>query len=156
MIKKLIREPNQPTLYFSYSYDKSNRLIRIACHFNEIAHLHFVCDLFYDNNDNIERKVFYYPMLPAATNVNDVIRKWTVYYKYDLYSNPFRDLKLPVSSLFEWMDLISPNNITAIFFDNGTIDRMVFYRYRYNNAGYPVIRYRIRPVAIDDEVIRNN
>lgn len=150
MVRKLIKTPNQATQYFSYSYDKDNRLIRIACYTNEFSGLRFVCNLFYDMYDNIERKEFYFPMFPATTNVNDVVRKWVVHYKYDSYNNPFKDLKLPVSSLFEWMDLISPNNIGAILFDNGSMDRMVFYRYRYNHAGYPVLRYRISPVEIND------
>jgi len=156
MVRKLIKEPNRPTVYFSYSYDKLNRLIRIACYSNELTSLHFICDLFYDNYDNIERKEFYYPVLPTATSVNDMIRKWVVHYKYDTFNNPFKDLKLPVASLFEWMDLVSPNNIRAISFDNGSIDRMVFYKYRYNNAGYPILRYRISPVAIEEEGIKNN
>ncbi len=150
MIRKLVREPEQPALYFSYSYDKSNRLVRITGYTNEFNRFRFVCDLFYDSYDNIERKEFYYPVMPTATSVNDVVRKWIVYYKYDNYSNPFKDLKLPVASLFEWMDLVSPNNIRAILFDNGSIDRMVYYKYRYNNAGYPVLRYRISPLTIDE------
>jgi hypothetical protein len=155
MTRKLIREPGQPTYYFSYSYDKSNRLIKITGYTSEFNRLRFVCDLFYDNFDNIERKEFYYP-LPTATSVNDVTRKWVVYYKYDTENNPFKDLKLPAGSLFEWMDLISPSNITAILFDNGSIDnRGVFYKYRYNFAGYPVIRHRINPPTTDEHVVKN-
>ena len=149
MIRKVIKAPNQPTHYFSYAYDKLNRLMRVTSYTDEFSRLRFVCDIFYDNFDNIERKEFYYP-LTTASSVNDIIRKWVVYYKYDSYNNPFKDLKLPVSSLFEWMDLVSPNNIRAIQFENGSIDRMVFYKYRYNGAGYPVLRYRISPVAIDE------
>lgn len=150
MIRKLVREPDQPALYFSYSYDKSNRLVRVTGYTSEINRLRFVCDLFYDSFDNIERKEFYYPMMTTAATTNDVVRKWVVYYKYDNYNNPFKDLKLPVASLFEWMDLVSPNNIRAILFDNGSMDRMVYYKYRYNNAGYPVLRYRISPLTMDE------
>ncbi|MBN1790512.1 MAG: hypothetical protein JW830_08455 [Bacteroidales bacterium] len=150
MIRKLVREPDQPTHYFSYSYDKSNRLVRVTGYTNEINRLRFVCDLFYDSFDNIERKEFYYPVMTNATSTNDVVRKWVVYYKYDNYSNPFKDLKLPVASLFEWMDVVSTNNIRAILFDNGSLDRMVYYKYRYNNAGYPVMRFRISPLTMDE------
>ena len=150
MIRKLVREPDQPALYFSYSYDKSNRLVRVTGYTSEINRLRFVCNLFYDSFDNIERKEFYYPMMTTAATTNDVVRKWVVYYKYDNYNNPFKDLKLPVASLFEWMDLVSTNNIRAILFDNGSLDRMVYYKYRYNNAGYPVLRYRINPLAMDE------
>jgi hypothetical protein len=155
MIRKLVKAPDRPACIFSYLYDRSNRLITITGFSNNASRLRFRCDLFYDNFNNIERKEFYYP-LPWAVSVNDVVRKWVVYYKYDNNNNPFRDLKLPVSSLFEWMDLISPSNIRAVAFDNGTIDRMVFYKYRYNALGYPILRYRISPVEADDWVIRNN
>lgn len=150
LIRKIVREPGQPAHIFGFSYDTSNRLTRITGYFYEINRLRFVCDLFYDNQDNIERKEFYYPKMTTTTNANDVIRKWVVFYKYDNYNNPFKDLKLPVASLFEWMDLVSPDNIRAILFDNGSIDRMVYYKYRYNNVGYPVLRYRISPLASDE------
>jgi hypothetical protein len=149
MIWKAVKESNLPTHYFRYLYDKSNRLVRIAGYINDLSRLWFICDLFYDNFDNIERKEFYYPLSTAAS-VNDAVRKWVVYYKYDTYNNPFIDLKLPAASLFEWMDLLSPGNITAIEFNNGSTDRMVFYKYRYNHAGYPVLRYRISPLTIDE------
>ena len=149
MIKKMVREFNGQLHYFSYEYDKSNRLIRISAYQDAASVLRFICDLFYDSNDNIERAEFYYNS-PLASNARDMIRKWVVYYKYDDHYNPFRDLKLPVLSLFEWMDLISPANITAISFQNGIADRMVFYKYRYNNLGYPLIRYRVSPFPVDE------
>jgi hypothetical protein len=149
MVEKIIKESYHEAYKFIYSYDKENRLIKIAGYRDETSCLHFICDLFYDNRDNIERKEFYYPS-PLAISVNDVIRKWVVYYKYDNCFNPFKDLKLPVSSLFEWMDLISPSNITAISFDNSTIDRVVFYKYKYNNLDYPVLRYRVNLLPFDE------
>jgi hypothetical protein len=149
MIRRLVKSPNQQPRYFSYLYDKSNRLISITGYSNEASRLRFRCDLFYDNVNNIERKEFYFP-LPWAANANDVLRKWVVYYRYDTCNNPFRDLKLPVSSLFEWMDLLSPANICAIAFYNETADRAVFYKYRYNALGYPVLRYRIIPPVADE------
>ncbi len=149
LVRKLIRGANMLPVCLIYAYDKPGRLVSITCFINGFTRPGFVCNLFYDSFNNIERKEFYYP-LPAATSVNDVFRKWVVYYKFDVYNNPFRNLKLPVGSLFEWMDLISPDNITAIMFDNGTVERMVHYKYRYNDAGYPVVRYRISPLAADE------
>jgi hypothetical protein len=142
MVEKLIREPFTRPYKFIYSYDKENRLIRIAGYRYESARLHFICELFYDNMNNIERRVFYYPY-PWATSVNDVVRKWVANYKYDSRYNPFKDFKLPVSSLFEWMDVISPDNITAISFNNEPVFRAVYYKYRYNSLDYPVLRYRL-------------
>jgi YD repeat-containing protein len=149
MIRKVVKESNLPSRILSYAYDKSGRLIKITCYSSESSRLLFICDLFYDNLNNIERKEFYYP-LPNAASITDVIRKWVVYYKYDTYINPFHDFKLPVSSLFEWMDLVSPDNITAISFNNGAFDTFVFYKYHYNNLGYPVLRYRIRSATTDE------
>jgi hypothetical protein len=149
MVEKIIKDPYSGLRKLIYSYDKENRLIRIAGYIDNRACLYFICDLFYDSRDNIERKEFYYPAITAAS-VNDVIRKWNVYYRYDDAYNPFKDLKLPVSSLFEWMDVISPSNITAISFDNNTVNKVVFYRYRYNSHYYPVLRYRVNLLPIDD------
>jgi len=149
MIRKVVKLTNLPTWIFIYSYDKIDRLMKIACYTSESSRPRFICDLYYDNQNNIQRKEFYYP-LDDAVSVNDVIRKWVVYYKYDVYNNPFKDFKLPVSSLFEWMDLISPANIAAISFDDGSLIRSVFYIYRYNNLGYPVLRYRISPLTANE------
>jgi len=146
MVKKVVKEPYRKTFYFNYEYDKSNRPVRITVYRDELSSLRFVCCLYYDPDENIERMEFFYPSRPASA-VDDVIRKWVVYYKYDEYYNPFRDLKLPTGSLFEWMDQVSPSNVAAISFDNGTADKVIYYRYRYNNLGYPVVRYRVRPVA---------
>jgi len=149
MVEKIIKDPDSGLRKLIYSYDKENRLIRIAGYSDDRACLYFICNLFYDNRDNIERKEFFYPTITAAS-VNDVIRKWTIYYRYDDAYNPFKDLKLPVSSLFEWMDVISPGNITAVSFDNNTVDKVVFYRYRYNSHDYPVLRYRVNLLPIND------
>jgi hypothetical protein len=149
MVKKMVKESNVRPYYFSYEYDNLNRLVRIRGYRDESSALRFICGLFYDAEDNIEKIEFYYPT-PLASSVNDVIRKWVVYYNYDKFHNPFRDLKLPVHTLFEWMDLISPANISSISFDNGTVDRSVFYKYRYNNSGYPVIRYRVSPFSVNE------
>jgi len=148
MVEKIIKDPDNGLYKFIYSYDKENRLIRMAGYGDESSRLHFVCNLFYDSMDNIERKEFYYPY-PWAASVNDVERRWVVYYKYDNCLNPFRDFKLPVSSLFEWMDVISPSNITAISFNSNSIDRVVFYKYRYNTPNYPVLRYRVNLLPLD-------
>ena len=149
MVEKIVKEPYNSLYKFIYSYDKENRLIRLAGYRDEASRLHFICDLYYDNLDNIERKEFYYPY-PWAASVNDVVRKWVVYYKHDNCFNPFRDFKLPVSSLFEWMDVISPANITAISFNNNPVDRVVYYKYRYNTMNYPVLRYRVNLLPIDE------
>ncbi|MBN2480982.1 MAG: hypothetical protein JXB19_04520 [Bacteroidales bacterium] len=151
MVKKAVKEPDRPPYYFTYTYDRSGRLVKIAGYHDESDVLQFICHLYYDNRNNIERKAFYYPA-PLAASVNDVIRKWVVYYKYDNAINPFRDFNLPVSSLFEWMDVISPNNVTAIVFDNGSLERAVCYKYRYNNFGYPVLRLRSNELAFTDSV----
>jgi len=142
MVRKLVRVANLPALCYFYSYDRADRLVKIAGYTTVINRLHFICDLFYDQYNNIQRKDFYFP-LAEASNVQDAVKKWSVNYRYDSCNNPFRDLKLPVSSLFEWMDVISPSNITAISFDNGSVDRSVFYAYRYNNLKYPVLRCRV-------------
>jgi hypothetical protein len=149
MVEKIIRQSYNRMFKFIYSYDKENRLIKIIGYQEDKTYLYFMCNLFYDSRDNIERKEFYYPVITAAS-VNDVIRKWVVYYRYDDAFNPFKDLKLPVSSLFEWMDVISSGNITAISFDSNTINKVVFYRYRYNSLYYPVLRYRVDLLAIDE------
>jgi hypothetical protein len=149
MVRRLVKLPDHRPYAFSYLYDKSNRLVRITGYNDENTCLRFVCNLYYDNRNNIERKEFYYPS-PLATSAADMIRKWVVFYKHDRYNNPFYDFRLPVSSLFEWMDIVSPSNITAISFENDVADRAVFYRYRYNNLGYPVVRYRINLLATDE------
>jgi hypothetical protein len=146
MVRRIVKMANQRLSYYNYSYDRSDRLIKIAGYTATANYLRFVCEIHYDANNNIERKDFYFPS-PAATSARDVTRKWSVFYRYDKYQNPFHDMKLPVSSLFEWMDVISPSNITAIALDNGSTDRSVFYTYRYNNLMYPVLRYRTSIVA---------
>ncbi len=151
MVRKVIKEPNGFPYFFSYKYDRSGKLIRITGYRGESNALQFVCFLYYDNRNNIERKTFYYPS-PIASSTDDVVRKWVVHYKYDNARNPFRDFRLPVSSLFEWMDVISPNNIAAIVFDNGTSERAVFYKYRYNNIGYPILRVRVNGLPYTDAI----
>jgi hypothetical protein len=144
MIKRTVKQTSQSVIYYKYIYDRSGRLIQMAGFIEKGPVPLFYCDIFYDNRNNIERKDFYYPS-PAASVVNNMYRAWVVKYKYDSYFNPFKDFGIPVSSLFEWMDLISPANITAIHFGNDPAGNSVFYSYKYNNLGYPVLRMRILP-----------
>jgi len=149
MVEKIVNEPVSRPIKYIYSYDKENNLTRIALYRDNASGLQFICDLFYDSKGNIERKEFFYPR-PWAASVNDVVRKWVVFYRYDDCYNPFRDFKLPVSSLFEWMDVISPANITAISLNNDPVALSVHYKYRYNNLNYPVLRYRTNLLPLDD------
>jgi len=160
MVKRVVTIASIRASWYEYIYDRSDRLVRIIGYMapmpvvsnaetDATKFIRFICDIHYDVQNNIERKDFYYPFR-QTTSVNDVTRNWSVYYKYDEGNNPFHDLKLPVSSLLEWMDVISPSNISAISFDNGTIERSVFYSYRYNNLMYPVLRYRINAEAFNE------
>lgn len=151
MVKRVVRDPDGKPYAIKYTYDRSDRLIRIEGYHDESSALRFVCELYYDARNNISRKEFYYPS-PLAVSVADVVRKWVVHYKYDADINPFRDLNLPVSSLFEWMDLISPGNVSAIIFNNGSTNRAVFYKYRYNDFGYPILRLRVNALPLTDAV----
>ena len=63
-------------------------------------------------------------------------------YKYDDAINPFREFSLPLTSLLEWMDESSPGNITGLELDNGTEQNTIYYKYRYNDYGNPVLRFR--------------
>jgi hypothetical protein len=154
LTSKIVKESNQPLYYFKYGYDDLNRLVSIAGYQDDASQRNFVCNLFYDNRNNIERKEFFYLSLPTTTS--DMVRRWVVYFKYDRYRNPFKNLRLPVSSLFEWMDVISPGNITSISFNNSYvdnyIDRFVQYKYRYNSIGFPVMRYRVNDLTNMEEV----
>lgn len=149
MIRKTVKQAGVAVRLYKYAYDKAGLLVNIACYRVNANLPCYFCKLNYDNRGNIESKEFFYP-LPMAASIQDVYRKWVVKYRYDTYYNPFREFKLPVSSLNEWMDLISPGNMTAAYFNDGSTSKAVFYKYRYNDLGYPVLRARIRPdLAID-------
>jgi hypothetical protein len=154
LTSRIVKESYQPLYYFKYGYDDLNRLISIAGYQDDASQKNFVCNLFYDNRNNIERKEFFYLSLPTASS--DMVIRWVVYYKYDGFRNPFKNLRLPVSSLFDWMDVVSPCNITSISFNNSytdnNIDRFVMYKYRYNSMGFPVMRYRVNDLTYMEEV----
>jgi hypothetical protein len=143
MVKKEVKRTDGTFALYYYTYDKENRLVMIKG-FRGNSFVYFVCKLTYDDRNNVASKEFYYPPV-ITTSSDDVVRRWVVHYKYDTYTNPFRKINLPVSTLFEWMDEISPNNITVIWFSNDIISNGIFYKYKYNDWGLPILRVRTSP-----------
>ncbi|MBN2612588.1 MAG: hypothetical protein JXB00_13615 [Bacteroidales bacterium] len=118
--------------YFLYKHDENNRL-KIEALFTPEGAAKYYCVFNYDAYDNVAWKEYFYP-----NSTTDAVSGWIEKFEYDRNPNPYKDMKLPVSSLFENMDVISGNNFTMI----ANPIKTVYFRYKYEINGYPILRVR--------------